>query len=153
VCSLIFEYGSVWGGWCSNEVHGVGLWKNIIKGWRGFFVILYLRLMMALGLDSSMTCRVGIMPSRQLFQTCSVWPVLRILQWLIFWSFLVTLINTILAFLEQLMIFFFLISNVVYNRKRNAPLSTQEKCKAPRGVHRNPNRKPKKKHPDKHPNP
>ena len=74
------------------------------KGLRGFFVILYLRSMMSSRLDSGMTCCVGIMPSRQLFQTCSFWPVVRILQWLIFWSFLVTLLNRILAFLEQLMI-------------------------------------------------
>jgi hypothetical protein len=33
------KYGSLWGGWCSNEVHGLyvmGLWKNIKRGWREF---------------------------------------------------------------------------------------------------------------------
>jgi hypothetical protein len=33
------KYGSSWGGWCSNEVHGsygVSLWKNIRRGWREF---------------------------------------------------------------------------------------------------------------------
>jgi hypothetical protein len=30
------KYGSLWGGWCSNDVHGsyeVGIWKNIRRGW------------------------------------------------------------------------------------------------------------------------
>jgi hypothetical protein len=30
------KYGSTWGEWCSNEVHGlygVGIWKNIKRGW------------------------------------------------------------------------------------------------------------------------
>jgi hypothetical protein len=33
------KYGSLWGGWCSLEpggVYGVGLWKNIRKGWEMF---------------------------------------------------------------------------------------------------------------------
>jgi hypothetical protein len=31
--------GSLWGGWCSLELggaFGVGLWKNIRKGWETF---------------------------------------------------------------------------------------------------------------------
>ena len=33
------RYGSLWGGWCSLELggaYGVGLWKNIKKGWDNF---------------------------------------------------------------------------------------------------------------------
>jgi hypothetical protein len=33
------KYGSMWGGWCSREIvwaFGVGLWKNIRKGWETF---------------------------------------------------------------------------------------------------------------------
>jgi hypothetical protein len=33
------KYGSLWGGWCSLELggaFGVGLWKNIRKGWETF---------------------------------------------------------------------------------------------------------------------
>jgi hypothetical protein len=33
------KYGSLWGGWCSLEpggAFGVGLWKNIRKGWETF---------------------------------------------------------------------------------------------------------------------
>jgi hypothetical protein len=33
------KFGSLWGGWCSLEpggVFGVGLWKNIRKGWVTF---------------------------------------------------------------------------------------------------------------------
>jgi hypothetical protein len=33
------KYGSLWGGWCSNDCrgpYGVGLWKNIRKGWESF---------------------------------------------------------------------------------------------------------------------
>jgi hypothetical protein len=33
------KFGSSWGGWCSgevNELHGVGLWKFIRKGWGDF---------------------------------------------------------------------------------------------------------------------
>jgi len=33
------KYGSTWGGWCSLDPlgsHGVGLWKNIRKGWSLF---------------------------------------------------------------------------------------------------------------------
>jgi hypothetical protein len=33
------KYGSFWGGWCSLEprgAFGVGLWKNIRKGWETF---------------------------------------------------------------------------------------------------------------------
>jgi hypothetical protein len=33
------KYGSLWGGWCSLEpggAFGVGLWKNIRKGWEAF---------------------------------------------------------------------------------------------------------------------
>jgi hypothetical protein len=33
------KYGNLWGGWGSNEVHGsygVGLWKNIRRGWVEF---------------------------------------------------------------------------------------------------------------------
>jgi len=29
------KFGSLWGGWCSNEpagLYGVGVWKNIIRG-------------------------------------------------------------------------------------------------------------------------
>jgi hypothetical protein len=34
-----FEFGSLWGGWCSNESassYGVGVWKNIRRGWGSF---------------------------------------------------------------------------------------------------------------------
>jgi hypothetical protein len=34
-----FKFGSLWGGWCSLEpigAFGVGLWKNIRKGWEIF---------------------------------------------------------------------------------------------------------------------
>jgi hypothetical protein len=30
------KYGNIWGGWCSLEptcAFGVGVWKNIKKGW------------------------------------------------------------------------------------------------------------------------
>jgi len=30
------KFGRLWGGWCSNEplgMHGLGLWKNIKRGW------------------------------------------------------------------------------------------------------------------------
>jgi hypothetical protein len=33
------KYDSLWGEWCSPEpacVFGVGVWKNIIKGWDSF---------------------------------------------------------------------------------------------------------------------
>jgi hypothetical protein len=33
------KYGSLWGGWCSLEstgAFGVGVWKNIRKGWDSF---------------------------------------------------------------------------------------------------------------------
>jgi hypothetical protein len=33
------KFGSSWGGWCSNEplgAFGVGLWKNIRRGWEKF---------------------------------------------------------------------------------------------------------------------
>ena len=33
------KFGSLWGGWCSLEpvgAYGVGLWKNIRKGWETF---------------------------------------------------------------------------------------------------------------------
>jgi len=33
------KFGSLWGGWCSREpvgAFGVGLWKNIRKGWEIF---------------------------------------------------------------------------------------------------------------------
>jgi hypothetical protein len=33
------KFGSLWGGWCSRELvgpFGVGLWKNIKKGWEIF---------------------------------------------------------------------------------------------------------------------
>jgi hypothetical protein len=33
------KFGSLWGGWCSLEpigAFGVGLWKNIRKGWDAF---------------------------------------------------------------------------------------------------------------------
>ncbi|KAG7991022.1 hypothetical protein I3843_02G054700 [Carya illinoinensis] len=41
LCREVIEsmYGSLRGGWCSNEVrgaHGVGLWKNIRAGWDKF---------------------------------------------------------------------------------------------------------------------
>jgi hypothetical protein len=67
------KYGSMWGGWFSNEVHGsyvVELWKNIRRGWGSFLVILDLRSVMFLKLDFSMTSGVGIRPSRQRFWTC-----------------------------------------------------------------------------------
>jgi hypothetical protein len=47
------KYGSAWGGWCSNEVHGsyrVGLWKDIKKGWENSLVVLDLKLMMVIKL-------------------------------------------------------------------------------------------------------
>jgi len=57
---------------------------------------------MAQRLVSSMTCGVGILPSWKLFRTCLVWPIVRMLKWQIFWSFLVTLISGMLAFSEWL---------------------------------------------------
>ena len=33
------KYGCVWGGWCTRSVngsYGVGLWKNISRGWPSF---------------------------------------------------------------------------------------------------------------------
>jgi hypothetical protein len=33
------KFGSLWEGWCSNEVfgpYGVGVWKNIRSGWKDF---------------------------------------------------------------------------------------------------------------------
>jgi hypothetical protein len=41
-------------------------------------------------------------------------------------------------------IYIFLINNVVYIKKRNAPLGPQEKRRAPWSIHRKPNQKPKK---------
>jgi len=38
--ALDSKFGSLWGGWCSLEpvgAFGVGLWKNIRKGWETFF--------------------------------------------------------------------------------------------------------------------
>jgi hypothetical protein len=33
------NYGSSWGGWCSRKLvgaYGVGIWKNIMRGWEKF---------------------------------------------------------------------------------------------------------------------
>jgi len=33
------KFGNLWGGWCSREpvgAFGMGLWKNIRKGWETF---------------------------------------------------------------------------------------------------------------------
>ncbi len=40
-CGVVMDtkYDSSWGGWCSNEVHGlygVSLWKYIRRGWKEF---------------------------------------------------------------------------------------------------------------------
>uniref|UniRef100_A0A2N9FVR5 Reverse transcriptase domain-containing protein n=1 Tax=Fagus sylvatica TaxID=28930 RepID=A0A2N9FVR5_FAGSY len=40
------KYGSLWGGWCSNDIrgpYGVSLWKNIRKGWESFSKHLFLK--------------------------------------------------------------------------------------------------------------
>jgi hypothetical protein len=55
-----------------------------------FQVILDLTSVMALKLDSNMTCGVGVKPSRLVFWTCSIWPVVRMPSWHIISSFLVT---------------------------------------------------------------
>jgi hypothetical protein len=41
LCGLVVEvkYDNLWGGWCSNAVvgfYGVGVWKNIKRGWGDF---------------------------------------------------------------------------------------------------------------------
>jgi hypothetical protein len=61
------KYGSSWGGWRSNAVigsHGVGLWKNIRRGWGSFLDLLILWWVMVLGLDFGMTFGVEIRPLR-----------------------------------------------------------------------------------------
>jgi len=67
-----------WGGWCSSEpvgAYGVGLWKNIRRGWENFAVTLDLRWEMTPMLDSGIIFGVGI------------WP-LRMLLLLLTWNFL-----------------------------------------------------------------
>jgi hypothetical protein len=57
----------VWGGLCSNEInglYGVGLWKNIKRGWGSSLETLDLRSVMALKLDYGMMCGVWIRPLR-----------------------------------------------------------------------------------------
>jgi hypothetical protein len=57
------KYGSAWGGWCSNEVHRLfGRSYGRISGavWGISIVILDLRSVIVLILDSCMICCVGI---------------------------------------------------------------------------------------------
>jgi hypothetical protein len=55
------KYGCMWGGWCSREIvraFGVGLWKNIRKGWETFSR--FIRYEVGVGLDFGMICGVEI---------------------------------------------------------------------------------------------
>jgi hypothetical protein len=64
------KYGSAWGGWCSNEVHGsygVGLWKNIRRGWGELSSHTRFEMGMAPKFDSGMMFGVGLKLSRHLF--------------------------------------------------------------------------------------
>ena len=61
------KVGFEWGGWFSIDTlrpHGVGLWKNIRKGWRLFLVISNLIQGMVPILDSGMMCGVEVQVSR-----------------------------------------------------------------------------------------
>jgi hypothetical protein len=59
------KYDSAWGGLCSNEVHasyGVGLWRNIRRGWGIFLAILDLWWVMDLKLSFDMMYGAGTKP-------------------------------------------------------------------------------------------
>jgi hypothetical protein len=63
------KYGSSWGGWCSSEpigigAYGVGLWKNIRRGWVKFCSHTKFKWVMAQMLDSGTIFGVGIWPLR-----------------------------------------------------------------------------------------
>jgi hypothetical protein len=56
------KFGSLWVGWCSLEpidTFGVGLWKNIRKGWETL-VLLDLRWGVGLGQNFDTICDAGI---------------------------------------------------------------------------------------------
>jgi hypothetical protein len=64
------KYGSSREGWCSSEpirAYEVGLWKNIMRGWGNFEVMLDLRWEIDPRLDSGMIFGVGIQPLRKPF--------------------------------------------------------------------------------------
>ena len=61
------KFGSLWGGWCSFELggaFGVGLWKNIRKGWDTFKGFTRFEVGVGLGLAFGMICDVEIQLSR-----------------------------------------------------------------------------------------
>jgi hypothetical protein len=58
------KFGSLWGGWCSLKppgAFGVGLWKNIMKGWEKFLGLSRIEVGDGgLGPNFGMICGVGI---------------------------------------------------------------------------------------------
>jgi hypothetical protein len=63
------KFGSVRGGWCSlvpSGPHGVGLWKNIRRGWSLFLVTPDLSWEMGPRSDFGMMCGVAICPLKWL---------------------------------------------------------------------------------------
>jgi len=78
------KYGSSWGGWCSSEhvgAYGVGLLKNIRKGWD-------LRWKMTQRLDYDIIFGVGIWLLRKLFLFYLALLVQMILLLWLTWNFL-----------------------------------------------------------------
>jgi hypothetical protein len=64
------KFGNSYGGRCSNEplgTYGVGLWKNIMRGWESFQVIQDLRWEMTPSLDSATIYGMEIWPLQKPF--------------------------------------------------------------------------------------
>lgn len=84
LCRVVVDskYGSAWGEWCSNEVHGlygVGIWKNIRRGWGELSSHIGFEMGVTPKFNFGMIFVARIKPSRQLFWTCLALPVLRML--------------------------------------------------------------------------
>jgi hypothetical protein len=57
------KFGSLWGEWCSREpvgAFGVGLWKNIRKGWETYSGFARFEVGMGLGQNFDTICGAGI---------------------------------------------------------------------------------------------
>jgi hypothetical protein len=103
----MLNFGSAWYGWCSNEpigAYGVGLWKNIRRGWEKF----HCHNKFEVGVGSKVRfwhdlwCRDKALNEAvpDLYGiACGMMPLLRPA-----WNFLVALISGTLTLIEQLMI-------------------------------------------------
>jgi hypothetical protein len=69
------KFGILWGEWCSLDpvgAFGVGLWKNIMKGWETFLGFSRFEVGDGVGPSFGMICGAGIQFLRKLFLLCLV---------------------------------------------------------------------------------